>query len=285
MNRTRLPPHLPEFGSPAVAISMPTREVLASFWRDWDRLSPKQQREFRAAVAQFIADFAEGGQGFHPSLRVKRVQGSPGVWEMSWASIVSDGTDSFRPCTLMTTAQPAFDRRPLYPDPVRRVLGLSICTLLLGVLFTPAADAALYRGGGSGIRVKFRVAGHKIIEARVVARLRCIVGYGRGSEMRYRRVRLNMASERFPIHIDHAGRFEEPRPGEEAPEEEGYSSEERLKGRVRSGRVTGRFAYVYDYSTRSRDETCRTGPFFDRAWSLRPRDEASFRARRRHPGR
>src|SRR5215470_6963542 len=49
--------------------TMPTREVLASFWRDWDRLSPKQQREFRAAVAQFIADLAEGKKGFHPRLR------------------------------------------------------------------------------------------------------------------------------------------------------------------------------------------------------------------------
>lgn len=38
---------------------MPTRDVLASFWRDWDQLSPKQQREFRAAVVQFIANLAE----------------------------------------------------------------------------------------------------------------------------------------------------------------------------------------------------------------------------------
>jgi hypothetical protein len=72
---------------------MPTRDVLASFWRDWDRLSPKQQREFRAAVAHFIADLAKGGQSFHPSLRVKRVQGHPGVWEMTWAS---DGRATFQ---------------------------------------------------------------------------------------------------------------------------------------------------------------------------------------------
>jgi hypothetical protein len=45
---------------------MPTRDVLASFWRDWDQLSPKQQREFRDAVAQFIANLAEDKQGFHP---------------------------------------------------------------------------------------------------------------------------------------------------------------------------------------------------------------------------
>ncbi|HEX7244447.1 MAG TPA: hypothetical protein VF245_02645 [Solirubrobacterales bacterium] len=43
---------------------MPTREVLASFWRDWDQLSPKQQREFRDAVAQFIANLAEDKKAF-----------------------------------------------------------------------------------------------------------------------------------------------------------------------------------------------------------------------------
>jgi hypothetical protein len=72
---------------------MPTREVLASFWRDWDRLTPRQQRAFREAVKRFIADLAAGGQGFHSRLRVKRVQGYPGVWEMSWAA---DGRATFQ---------------------------------------------------------------------------------------------------------------------------------------------------------------------------------------------
>lgn len=54
---------------------MPTREVLASFWRDWDRLTPQQQRAFRAALVQFIADLGAGGQGFSPVLRVKRKPG------------------------------------------------------------------------------------------------------------------------------------------------------------------------------------------------------------------
>jgi hypothetical protein len=56
---------------------MPTREVLASFWRDWDRLTSQQQRAFREALAQFIADIADAGQSFHPRLRVKR-RGSTG---------------------------------------------------------------------------------------------------------------------------------------------------------------------------------------------------------------
>lgn len=46
---------------------MPTRDVLAPFWRDWDKLTPQQQRAFREAVAQFIDDLSSGGQGFHPS--------------------------------------------------------------------------------------------------------------------------------------------------------------------------------------------------------------------------
>jgi hypothetical protein len=71
---------------------MPTREVLASFWRDWERLTPQQQRAFRQAVGQFIADLAESGQGFRPRLRVKRVQGHPRVWEMTWAP---DGRATF----------------------------------------------------------------------------------------------------------------------------------------------------------------------------------------------
>ena len=45
---------------------MPTREVLASFWRDWDRLTPEQQRSFRAALVRFIADLGAGGQRFSP---------------------------------------------------------------------------------------------------------------------------------------------------------------------------------------------------------------------------
>ena len=71
---------------------MPTREVLASFWRDWDRLTPQQQRAFRAALVQFVADLGAGGQAFSPALGVKRIQGHPRVWEMSWAP---DGRATF----------------------------------------------------------------------------------------------------------------------------------------------------------------------------------------------
>jgi hypothetical protein len=70
---------------------MPTREVLASFWRDWDRPTPEQQREFLDALRGFVADLA-GGEGFRRSLRVKGVKGARGVFEMTWAK---DGRATF----------------------------------------------------------------------------------------------------------------------------------------------------------------------------------------------
>ena len=56
---------------------MPTYDVLASFWRDWRSLTPQQQRAYREALQNFIADLGAGR--FRPGLRVKRVQGYPGV--------------------------------------------------------------------------------------------------------------------------------------------------------------------------------------------------------------
>ncbi|MGH2798241.1 MAG: hypothetical protein ACRDM0_11355 [Thermoleophilaceae bacterium] len=70
---------------------MPTHEAVASFWRDWNRLTPEQQRAFRVAVEKFVANLRPGG-GFRAGLRVKRVQGYPGVWEMTWAP---DGRATF----------------------------------------------------------------------------------------------------------------------------------------------------------------------------------------------
>ena len=47
---------------------------------------------FLAAVVQLVADFRSGEQPRH-SLRVKRVQSVPGVWELSWAA---DGRATFQ---------------------------------------------------------------------------------------------------------------------------------------------------------------------------------------------
>lgn len=73
---------------------MPTREILPQFSRDWEQLTPEQQKEFRAAVGKFIEDLRAGGR-LRAGLRVKGVRGAPGVYEMSWASdgraTLSDG--------------------------------------------------------------------------------------------------------------------------------------------------------------------------------------------------
>jgi hypothetical protein len=62
---------------------MPTRDILASFWRDYDRLTQEEHARFRAAVTLFVEDLQEG-RPFRPGLRVKRVQGAAGVYEMTW---------------------------------------------------------------------------------------------------------------------------------------------------------------------------------------------------------
>jgi hypothetical protein len=70
---------------------MPTRDILASFWRDWGELTPEQQREFRKALQKFIADLRSGR--FRAGLRVQHVQGTEGIFEMTWAS---DGRATFQ---------------------------------------------------------------------------------------------------------------------------------------------------------------------------------------------
>jgi len=58
--------------------------------RDFVALSPVQQAAFRAAAAKFVADPPSGR--FRPGLRVRGVQGAPGVFEVTWAD---DGRATF----------------------------------------------------------------------------------------------------------------------------------------------------------------------------------------------
>lgn len=69
---------------------MPTYMVAASARRDFEHLTPEQQRRFHAALREFIECLRMGR--FNPGLRVKRVQGTLGVWEMTWAP---DGRATF----------------------------------------------------------------------------------------------------------------------------------------------------------------------------------------------
>ncbi len=61
----------------------PTFDLARRFERDWQRLSPEEQRQFRVAVEKFASDLVGGS--FRKGLRVKGVQGAPGVFEMTWA--------------------------------------------------------------------------------------------------------------------------------------------------------------------------------------------------------
>jgi len=63
---------------------VPTYERSPEFIRFYAGLSVDQKRQFREAVAKFVADLAGGG-GFRAGLRVKGVKGSPGMYEMTWA--------------------------------------------------------------------------------------------------------------------------------------------------------------------------------------------------------
>jgi hypothetical protein len=72
---------------------MPTYFVLLLFWNDYDKLSPAEKALFLQARDEFMEDLRTmQGQRFRPSLRVKGVQGYPGVFEMTWAK---DGRATF----------------------------------------------------------------------------------------------------------------------------------------------------------------------------------------------
>ena len=69
---------------------MPTFAQTDRFGRDFAALSAGKHAAFRAAVAKFVADLPSGQ--FRPGLRVKGVQGAPGVFELMWAD---DGRATF----------------------------------------------------------------------------------------------------------------------------------------------------------------------------------------------
>ena len=70
---------------------MPTYTKLPRFQKDFDQLSADDQERFRQAVEKFVEDLKRG-QGFRPGLRVRGVQGTQGIYEMTWAP---DGRATF----------------------------------------------------------------------------------------------------------------------------------------------------------------------------------------------
>jgi len=63
---------------------MPTYDTTRRFEQDYASLSTAEREAFRTAIKKFVADL-ERGQRFRKSLRVKGVQGTEGVFEMTWA--------------------------------------------------------------------------------------------------------------------------------------------------------------------------------------------------------
>ncbi|GAB4008482.1 hypothetical protein GCM10029992_64960 [Glycomyces albus] len=62
----------------------PTFERFPRFNQDHEKLQKEQQARFKKAVAEFVEDLRTGGS-IRPGLRIKRVQGAEGVYEISWA--------------------------------------------------------------------------------------------------------------------------------------------------------------------------------------------------------
>ena len=71
---------------------MPTHEETDVFRRDFNSLGVDDMRAFRAAVKDFFADLRS--RHFRQGLRVKGINGAPGIFEMSWAR--GDGRATFQ---------------------------------------------------------------------------------------------------------------------------------------------------------------------------------------------
>ncbi|MFB8241352.1 hypothetical protein ACFC58_32940 [Kitasatospora purpeofusca] len=81
---------------------MPTYESLAHFLRDWKNLTPAQKAAFLVAVSQLVADLRTG-KGFRRGLRVKKMQGHPDIWELTWAP---NGRATFNYGTSLREGEP-----------------------------------------------------------------------------------------------------------------------------------------------------------------------------------
>lgn len=63
---------------------MATFEKLPRFVKDFDQLSEEDKARFREAVKKFVDDLKRG-KGFRRGLRVRGVEGTANIYEMTWA--------------------------------------------------------------------------------------------------------------------------------------------------------------------------------------------------------
>jgi hypothetical protein len=97
---------------------MPTFQKLPRFRNDFNQLAPNDQERFRQAVRRFVEDLNRGG-GFRPGLRVRGIQGAPGIFEMTWAP---DGRATFHYGEPVREGQPhvvwrRVGRHPILANP------------------------------------------------------------------------------------------------------------------------------------------------------------------------
>jgi len=71
---------------------VPTFARLARFDREFRRLPRELQRAFLAMLPVFIAALKKSPPSFPAALRIHRVQGSAGIWEITFAA---DGRATF----------------------------------------------------------------------------------------------------------------------------------------------------------------------------------------------
>jgi hypothetical protein len=69
---------------------VPSHERTRRFERDWKSLSDADRNRVRVVFKRFHSDLEKGS--FRPGLRVKRVEGTDNVFEMTWAP---DGRATF----------------------------------------------------------------------------------------------------------------------------------------------------------------------------------------------
>ncbi len=75
---------------------MPTHDETRAFIRDYESLTHRQQDSFDRKREEFVEDLLamekDPRERFRASLRIKKVQGQPGLFEMTWAP---DGRATF----------------------------------------------------------------------------------------------------------------------------------------------------------------------------------------------
>ncbi len=75
---------------------MPTHDEESQFLREFAALAPAQRAQFLDAMRKMVNDL-RARQPLRPSLRVKRVQGHPGIFEMTWERTDGRATFEFGP--------------------------------------------------------------------------------------------------------------------------------------------------------------------------------------------